>query len=317
MALLGSFLWWKQVQNPIDLNNEEQILVVIPKGAGVITIGEILKDKQLIKSPLAFRLLVKIKNYDTKLQAGSFHLSQSQGLSSISQSLTQGREDFWITIPEGKRREEIALLFFQEFSQQNLSFSIPDFLDTSADLEGYLFPDTYLIPKTMDEIGVVNLLRSTFDQKLPDEKKVAASNLGLSFSDVLILASLVEREAKHEVDRPKVAGVLLNRLDIGMALQIDATVQYGVGQANCLAKVEQKCDWWPVLTNTKFNSSYNTYQHPNLPPGPICSPGLASIEAVLDFDSHDYLYYLSEPSGKTHYSKTLEEHQTNIAKYLN
>lgn len=315
LIAIYSYFWWQSSQKPVSIITTESEKVIIPKGYGSIAIGKLLEEKGFIRSSLAFRILVDRKSYSNKLQAGSYDLSPSQSLSEIIETLTKGSTDFWITIPEGKRREEIAQIIQKIYAEQNLSFSVTKFLEASENLEGYLFPDTYLIPETMTEEGIVNLLRTTFDQKIPDEEKIKAADLNLDFQSVLILASLVEREAKFAVDRPQIAGVLLNRLAISMPLQIDATVQYAIASENCTVD-NFTCDWWPKTIDTSFKSSYNTYLVPNLPPSPICNPGYSAISAVLNPDQNNYLYYLSEDSGKTHYSQTLEEHNQNIEKYL-
>lgn len=310
-----SYFWWQSSQKPVSLVTTEKEKIIIPKGYGSIAIGKLLAEKGFIRSSFAFRILVDRKNYSDKLQAGSYDLSPSQSLTEIIETLTKGSTDFWLTIPEGKRKEEIAQIIAKAYSEKNLNFSISNFIEASENLEGYLFPDTYLIPETMTEEGIVNLLRTTFDQKIPDAEKIKAADLNLDFQAVLILASLIEREAKFAVDRPQIAGVLLNRLSISMPLQIDATVQYAIASDNCTVD-NIDCNWWPKTIDTSFKSSYNTYLIPNLPPSPICNPGFAAIAAVLNPSQNNYLYYLSEDSGKTHYSETLEEHNQKIEKYL-
>lgn len=315
----GLYFWWLDVNEPINPNLEQEQIVVIPKGAGVIEIGNLLNGKNLIKNPLAFRLLVMQKGIDQKIQAGSFRLTPSMSLEEITMSLTTGKEDFWVTVPEGKRSEEIAWILKNEFDSNGVVFDINTFLTAAKNLEGYLFPDTYLFPKTMDEQGIVNLMRSTFDQKIPDEMKVKAASQKLSFAQVLVLASLVEREAKFDSDRPKVAAVLLNRLAIDMALQVDATVQYAKANAVNKGSNTKGVDWWPVVLRGDleyYESPFNTYLNPGLPPSPICNPGKKAIEAVLEPDYHKYLYYISEPNGTTHYSENLAEHEANVEKYL-
>lgn len=309
--------WWSINNSPVDTNDETEIKVIIPKGYGATDIADLLTEKDLIKSSLIFRIVVKTNDLGGQLQAGSYRLSRSQTPKEIAESLTSGsEEEFWITIPEGKRREEVAKILNDGFAEHGSSFSLPDFIELTKDMEGYLFPDTYLFPKTTTTEEAVSIIRNTFDIKIPDEMKIRANNLGLEFQEALILASLVEREAKYEIDRPMIARVMLNRLNIGMPLQIDATVQYAVGQAECSNMIGKDCKWWPQLTSTTFKSVYNTYQNPGLPPTPICNPGLAVFEALFNAEDHDYLYYLSEDSGKTYYSKTLEEHEAKIDKYL-
>jgi UPF0755 protein len=131
----------------------------------------------------------------------------------------------------------------------------------------------------------------------------------LSFADSVILASILERETKTDAERPVVAGILINRLNLGMPLQVDATVQYAVGTSK---------DWWPILTleDLKVNSLYNTYKYAGLPPGPIANPGLSSLKAAFNPAQTDYLYYIHDPTGQIHYAKTLAEQNANIAKYL-
>jgi peptidoglycan lytic transglycosylase G len=310
-----AFSWWQSAIEPVNPSTSDTVMVIVPKGFGTVAIANLLKNQNLIKNPLAFRLMVDRMGYSGQLQAGSFTLSSSQNLEDIIETLTTGTEDFWVTIPEGKRLEEVAEILNQEFQKQELSFSTAEFLESAKDIEGYLFPDTYLLPRNTTTTDVLRLLRNTFDSKIPDSAKIKASNLGLEFKDIVIIASLVEREAKFEVDRSKVAGVILNRLKIDMALQIDATVQYGLASATC--QINNNCDWWPVLTETIYPSVYNTYQNPGLPPTAICNPGKGVIEAVLEPAQHNYLYYVSEPSGKTHYAETLDQHNQNIANYLN
>ncbi|MGI5828207.1 MAG: endolytic transglycosylase MltG [Patescibacteria group bacterium] len=316
IGFVSGFLWWGEVNKPVNPDDTEEVKVVIPKGYGISAIGELLKQKDLIKSVWGFRLVVAREGLKNQLQAGSYTLSRSQNLVEVAQSLTKGVEDFWVTVPEGKRREEVAKIIADEFATQGIPFSIQEFLEATEDSEGYLFPDTYLLPKYSTAVDVANIMRSTFDKKISEDLRLKMNELGLTLEEVLTLASLVEREAKFEVDRPKIARVLLNRLEIDMPLQIDATVQYAVGQAQCISRIGKECNWWPVIQSTKYSSPYNTYENPGLPPGPICNPGLAVIEAVLNSPDHDYLYYLSEPSGLTHYAETLNEHEANIRLYL-
>jgi UPF0755 protein len=314
----GGWFWWNLNLKPVDVNDKNLIAVFIPKDTGAAAIAQILQEKSLIKNTLVFHLYIKYQSWDKQLKAGRYQFSKAQSLPEIAKTFKDGvLQDFWVTVPEGKRREEIVKIFSDAFAKENLEFSIPDFLEESKDLEGYLFPDSYLIPRTMIATEIVDLMRKTFDQKVSDDLKVQASKQGLSFQEALIMASMVEREAKFEVDRPKIAGVFLNRFKIGMAMQVDATIQYALGTIQCQNKIGEVCNWWPVITDTKIKSTYNTYQNNGLPPTPICNPGLSVIKAVLNPDEHDYLYYLSEPSGVTHYAKSLFEHQANIEKYLN
>lgn len=290
--------WYRLSLLAVDKSSTEQKIFVIPKGQSTNEILNRLEEEKLIKSSLALKIYLKTSTNGGSLQAGSFRLSPSLTAARIIEELKHGTLDIWITIPEGFRSEQ----FVDEMVNQGLFTDIPkpQLYQQFREFEGRLFPDTYLLAKDSAPRQITDRLAATFDQKTAD--------LNPSQDD-LILASLVEREAKHDVDRPKIAAVLKNRLNIGMALQVDATLQYAKGTPN---------DWWPKISGTdkEIKSPYNTYKYPGLPPGPIANPGLSSIKAVLSPMKVDYLYYVSEPDGATHYAVTLEEHNDNIRKYL-
>lgn len=292
--IVGVYLFWQWAIKPVDPKNQTSQIFVVPQGQSAKTIGKRLKTDNLIKSQLAFNLLVNQQNLGNKLQAGDFRLSPSMDLKTIIDSLTHGSLDYWITFPEGLRVEEYA-----ERLSAKSNLNPQAFILSAKPFEGQLFPDTYLIPQTASVEDIVALLTDTFIKKSPTQDK-----------NIIILASLIEREAKHSQDRPLVSSVLHNRLKIGMALQIDATVQYVIGQPN---------NWWKKelsKADLATNSPYNTYLHPGLPPKPIANPGLATLEAAVSPASTDYLYYVSDSSGYNHYAATLEEHNQNITKYL-
>ena len=205
------------------------------------------------------------------------------------------------------RKEEIA----QQVSQ---SLNIPEIEFLKYVREGYLFPDTYLIPKSATAVVVIKIFEDNFNRRFSDELREKARNKGFTVEQVLTLASLVEREARFAEDRPKVASVLLNRLENEMKLDIDATVQYALGYQS-----EEK-SWWKKqlsLEDLAIDSPYNTYKNAGLPPEPIANPGLASIQAVVDADPNTpYLYYISDKSGHLHFARNLEEHNENIRRYL-
>ncbi|MDD1677641.1 MAG: endolytic transglycosylase MltG, partial [Methanomicrobiales archaeon] len=273
------------------------------------SIAERLERAGLVRSSTAFQILVVKEGLGRKIQAGDFRLSPAMTSLEIAQQLTHGTLDRWVTLVEGWRREETGQYLASNFQFPNSNFQYEEFLDLTGDLEGKLFPDTYLLPKDVDAKRLVAILTLNFEKK--------TANLKPEKKD-LILASIVEREAKFEADRPIVAGILLNRLEHGWPLQADATVQYVVGSKKCeVGKV--KCEWWPknlTRDDLEIKSPYNTYLYTGLPAGPICSPGLAAIKAAMSPAETDYLYYLSDSEGKMHYARTLEEHNENIAKYL-
>ncbi len=295
---------------PVNKDDTSKKLVVIKKGSNVDDIANVLFLEKLIRNRVVFYVVVKQLGIERDLQAGDFELSPSMDAHTIAKTLTKGSIDVWVTIPEGLRKEEIAELLTKELP----SFSSSEFLTIAND--GYLFPDTYLMPRAADAEKVVETLRGTYDQKvsklITPEK---LSRLGLdSEKDVLTLASLVEREAGLPEDRVPVASVYLKRLTEPMRLQVDATVQYALGY-----DIVEKSWWKKGLTfdDLKIDSPYNTYENDGIPPGPICNPGLAAIEAVLAADKETpYLYYVNDIYGKLHYATSLAEHEKNVAKYV-
>lgn len=268
-----------------------------------------LAQAGLIRNPWAFRLTVKLENLESKLQAGSFDLAPSMSLREIGQTLSQGTNDVWVTIPEGWRREEIA----QSVNKLELdAYDEDEFLRLTDGLEGTLFPDTYLVPREITSQALVNLLTNTFEKKITTGLASDIEQSDTDFSTTLTLASLIEREARGYEEMRHVAGILHNRIAIGMALQVDATLQYSKGYS------ASQQSWWvpPTAADKAVDSPFNTYLHPGLPPRPICNPGLDAIRAALDPLETDDLFYLHDTQGVVHYGRTLEEHNSNIVRYL-
>lgn len=304
IVVLGSVLWWKNGVSPVNSNNKNSVIFVVEKGDGVREISNRLKAKGLIKSPIAFFLLLKQLGFDKKIEAGDFRLSSSMTAQEIAQNLTHGTLDVWTTIPEGKRATEIAEILQAKIPTYNSSW-----VNILAQNEGYLFPDTYLIPKDADIKMVVSQMRGNFDQKYSE---IDVSHSKLTKQQIVTLASLIEREAITNVEKPIIAGILLNRLNAGMALQVDATIQYAKGQNPTNKK------WWEPVTVNEYKSVkslYNTYLQPGLPPGPISNPGLEALRAAANPTNTDYFYYMHDKKRQIRYAKTLQEHDANIQKY--
>jgi len=308
------FFWWcwatKAVTSEFEnqdsgLKNEE--FFVIKKGESLNSIAERLKKEKLIRSSLAFKIVVYTQGLAGKIQAGSFQVSSNWTPYKIAERLTHGTVDVWITFPEGWRREEIV----RRLAANIEGFNIEEFLLLTKDLEGYLFPDTYLISKLSTPSAIVKTLTNNFREK--------TKNLNPGYRE-LILASIIEREVKYEQDRPIVAGILAKRLEVGWPLQVDATIQYALADSRFMVSNSDfyNYNWWPEITKNdlKIDSPYNTYKYKGLPPTPICNPGLAAIESVLNHPTTNYWFYLSDNKGKIHFAETLEEHQKNINKYL-
>ena len=281
ILIAGVAIWWKTSLLPVNASNKQTQTFVVNSGDSVKEVAKNLKDKGLIKDQIAYFLLIRL-GFEKNPQAGTFNLAPSMSAKEIAAALTHGTEDVKITIPEGWRSEQILQLIGKQG-------------DWKAD-EGKYFPETYFVPKQFNLEDFRQLMLKTFAQKTP-------ANLT---REQLIVASMVEREAKEPQDRPLIASVIYNRLEAGMALDIDATIQYALG-------------FWKkdlTLEDLKIKSPYNTYVNSGLPPGPICNPGLSAIQAAVNPAKTDYLFYIHDESGTAHFAKTLEEHNANVAKYL-
>lgn len=304
IVIFGSMLWWKNGVSPADPNNKEFVIFVVQKGSGLKEIASRLETAGLIENRVIFFLYTRLGKFEEKIQAGDFRLSPSMDIGEIARNLTHGTLDIWITVPEGKRATEIA---------ETLKEKIPTYNSLWVNIlalnEGYLFPDTYLIPKDADIEMITSQMKGNFDRKYAG---INVSNSKLTKSQIVILASLIEREAITDAEKPIIAGILLNRLNAGMVLQVDATIQYAKGQNRSNKK------WWETVTLEEYKgvvSDYNTYLFVGLPPGPISNPGLEALRAAASPADTDYLYYLHDKNRQIRYAKTLKEHNANIEKY--
>lgn len=304
MVILGSIVWWKNGVSPVNSSNKKSTIFIVQKGTGLKEIAGKLEAAGFIKNRVIFFLYSRLEKLEGKIQAGSFRLSQSMTAEEIAQNLTHGTLDIWITVPEGKRAMEIAEILKEEISTYNSSW--PSIL---AAQEGYLFPDTYLIPKDADIGMIVSQMRGNFEQRYATLFKATTK---LVKEEIVILASLIEREAITDTERPIIAGILINRLNGAIPLQVDSTIQYAKGQNASNKK------WWEPVTLEEYRSvvsDYNTYLQTGLPPGPISNPGLEALRAAAFPADTDYLYYLHDKNRQIRYAKTLDEHNANIEKF--
>lgn len=303
----GLFLYYKEGVLPVNAKNKTAKIFVIKKGDRVTAIAANLEGAGLIRNKVVFYLIVKRLGIDNKLQAGDFRLSSAMDAYEVARSLTRGTLDVWLTIVEGLRREEIAQIFSKE-----LGLPESEFLKFAQ--EGYLFPDTYLIPKEATINMVIKLMTNNFQRKYTQALQNQARAKGLTDDQVVIFASLVEREARLDPDRRAVASILYKRYKNDWPLQVDATVQYALGYQ----PLERS--WWKknlTQDDLAIDSLYNTYKTGGLPPAAIGNPGAAAIAAVVESDeTTPYWYYLSDLNGIMHYATTIEEHNANVAKYL-
>lgn len=293
---------------PAHSENDEKQTFVISRGESVNQIINNLEKEDLIRNKLVFFLLVKQLGIEGDIQAGLFRLSPSMSAREIAKSLTQGSDDVWVTVIEGIRKEEVAQILSNELG-------IPESEFIKQATEGTLFPDTYLIPRTATVQQVLDIFETNFNAKYTDELRQKAHARGFSDNEVLTLASMVEREANTPQAMNEVASIIVKRLENDWPLELDATVQYVLGYQ------EADNTWWKqhlTREDLQTESLYNTYAHPGLPPAPIASPGLDSITAVINADTNTpYWFYISNKDGsQMHYAKTLEEHNSNIQKYL-
>lgn len=269
---------------------KELTKIDIKQGESTTQIGQDLKNKKLITSAKLFSLFTYAKHF--LLQNGYYEIPAGSKMTDIITLLKDGKiTEYSVTIPEGWRVTQIdELMVEKKIIKKGELLAI-----ASAD-EGYLFPNTYHFPLDVKIDDIKKAMLSSFDSQTADLKPT---------KEQLIIASIVEREAKFDEDRPKIASIYLNRLKQGMKLEADPTVQYAKGS------------WAPITLADYKNvqSPYNTYLHDGLPPGPICNPGLKSILAAVNPAQTDYLYFFNTSDGHAVYSKTFAEHQANLKKY--
>ena len=305
VIFFGAVNFWYQKSLEAPTTGVEKLFVV-KKGESSKEIALRLEQEGLVKSSLAFRFFVFQTGTEAKIEAGSFKLSSDQNAQEILEELQKGQLDKWVTLVEGLRVEEMAELLSTEFDINQKKF-------IGLAKEGYMFPETYLIPIETSEEKIASILRENFDKKVDNEIKRNAKKQGLTVDQLIILASIVERESKDTEERPIIAGVLLKRFREGMPIAADATIQYALG-----FQKEEKSWWKKALTvqDIELDSPYNGRKVVGLPPTPISNPGISSIKAVAGPTETKFYYYIHENNGKVHFAETFAEHEANIAEYL-
>ncbi|MDW7650708.1 MAG: endolytic transglycosylase MltG [Bacillota bacterium] len=309
---------------PVDVPAvaQESVLVSLPAGSSSVRIAGILEENGLVRNATVFRYYAKYKGMDQKLKAGNYVLQYGMTMDELLAELTEGnvyRPTIKVTIPEGYVIEQIAerlsqtgLVDYDEFMDLAAA-TVPAMGQTHPDqryaLEGYLYPDTYEFDVDASPQAIINRMQARLKEVFTPDMHTRAKELGLSFQEVIILASLVEREVQAPQERELVAAVLHNRLKRKMPLQLCASVLYALGEHRPRVLYE----------DLEIDSPYNTYKISGLPPGPIASPGKQSVMAVLYPADVDYLYYVAKEDGSgTHlFGRTNAEHQANIRKVRN
>ncbi len=295
--------------------------IEVAPGESAQSVIDQLTSIGLLHHPFLFRSYIRYLGLDRGIEAGLYDLQGSMTVRQLATALQSARLDsLSLTIPEGWRLEEIAEKLESNESMisaetfLNAVSSPPEAYTTSFDLpagrtlEGFLFPDTYTLEAETTAVDLVQAMLSNFDRKVDDSLRLGFSEQGLTLYEAVTLASIVEREAVLAEERPRIAAVFLNRLSIGMNLDADPTVQYAVASSRSEG-------WWPGLTaqDLQYDSPYNTYRVPGLPPGPIASPGLDSLRAVAFPLSTTEFYFraLCDGSGRHAFAETFEQHQLN------
>ncbi|MBI3946474.1 MAG: endolytic transglycosylase MltG [Armatimonadetes bacterium] len=295
---------------------KKAVVVEIPRNWGSREIAGRLRAVGLIRSEWAFLAAGRVLGELGNLQAGEYELDVSMSPVEILDKLARGDvKAYWVTIPEGSTIDDIAHLLERQRMVNPTRFATlakrgglrlgPEYGVARRHLEGYLFPDTYKIPRGISEERLLRVLLAGFRREVLQgmDAEIETRTNGLSVADSITLASLVEREARLPDERARVAGVLLNRLRRGMRLECDATVQYALG------KTKPRL----LLEDLEIDSPYNTYKRAGLPPGPICSPGRAALRAALKPERHGYLFYVADGKTGGHlFSRSFAEHQAAI-----
>ena len=324
---LGIFFFFELNQKPDTDDSPAPFSISKGDTLGVIT-DNLYKDK-FIRNTFVFRIRAKMWQAESKIQAGTVTLRHNMKVDEVLEAITSTRlNDRTVLIKEGLRLEQIAQIyadagwdktkFIKAVREETWDFRFLKDKPAQASVEGYLFPDTYRIPASYTESQVVEMMLRRFADQYNDTLRTKAINDNGSLFKTVTMASLIEREAVKDDERPKIASVFYNRLKLNMPLQTDPTLQW----ARDTAKYNQTnslTEWWLPLTKDDLSvvSPYNTYDNKGLPPGPICNMGLASLKAATEPAQTDFLYFVAtgDRDGSHAFAKTLEEHNQNVRKY--
>jgi UPF0755 protein len=309
-------LAWFYYQASSPVNEDTQtVLIKIEPGMTLKQVSVLLKKENLIKNSAVFRVIAVLQKKQNQIMVGEYEISSSMIPLDILQRVTSGKTVLHpITIPEGYRITEIAdllarngLVDKEEFIRLTQDEEVIKFWNIPGDsLEGYLFPETYHFSKYTDTRKIIDTMVKTFQDKIsPLNLEKVSKNIKLTPHEVITLASIIEKETGKQEERPLISSVFHNRLKKKMRLQTDPTVIYAI--KNFDGNIRKK--------DLSLDSPYNTYKYRGLPPGPIASPGLKAILAVLEPDNSDYLYFVSRQDGSHQFSATLDAHENAVRKY--
>lgn len=312
IPLLGFMLMLGIRGNNKDFAASGQHLIMIKEGMTTADIATLLHEKKLVKDPEAFRMEARFKNLADKLQAGPYQIEGGLSNSQIVDVMVKGHiKQIRFTVPEGftvvktaKKLEAEGLGKADKFIAAAKDYAPYAYMQTDNPnvlfkAEGFIFPATYDFPVGISEEEMLKIMVEQFDKEMQESgvaKTVQEKNLNMR--DVVNMAAMVEMEAVFPEEQPRIAGVFLKRVAIGMPIQSDTTIQYILGAQKEII----------TFADTEIQDPYNTYQNMGLPPGPIASPGLKAIQAVLAPEDNEYLYFVAEKDGHHRFTKTYEEH---------
>lgn len=317
LGLGGLALWWRWGGRPAaerTAGGKRAVRVTVERGATPASVGALLEGKGVIRSARAFALRARrTLKPGTSIQPGVYDVSPDESPARLLDRLVRGDvATVKVTFPEGFTAAQVATRLARNDLADEAAFldlvtrrgnTLRASFKPPANLEGYLFPDTYRFPVGESAEEMAQRMIGNFDKLVARGRAKEIQQSRRSLRDIVIIASLVEREAQVPQDRARIAGVIYNRLQRNMRLQIDATVQYARGQHKSRL----------LFRDLEIDSPYNTYKVAGLPPGPICNPGLPALRAALSPESHPFLYYVARKDGSHLFGRTLAEHNHNIA----
>jgi UPF0755 protein len=314
LVSLASVCAWALWAFALPVSNSDSRVISIGVGQGASSISRTLRQAGVVHSALAFRLAARFSGDQSDLKAGDYEIPAGLNVFQTLDLIVSGKTLVHrFLVREGLSAKQIAALVEQAglghadafMAVINDPAMVRELGVSGPSLEGYLFPDTYQVAKGMDEKALAKLMVARFKQKVPDSLLAQGAAIRLSPQQVLTMASIIEKEAKADKERPLVSAVFRNRMRLKKRLESCATVRYALDK------------WTGPLYNKDLlrPSPYNTYQNFGLPPGPICSPGLASIEGALHPAVTDALYFVVAGDGTHIFSKTYEQHLAAVARY--
>lgn len=294
--------WFLHYQSP------ETTVVEFQKGTSLRTLTGELQRAKVIPHAKAFEWFVRLQKKDKQIKSGEYEFEKGLKPNQVLTILVEGRVKYYpITIPEGYNLKDMEKLFIGRglTTKEEWASIITKYETSGNPLEGYLFPNTYYLEKSTTIHQLIDQMIKQTNLQITSERELRLKEMGFSVRQWITLASIVEKETGLASERPLIASVFLNRLKIGMPLQTDPTVIYGI--KNFSGNLTRE--------HLQTDHPYNTYTRSGIPPGPICSPGLASLLAILNPAKEEYLYFVAKGNGSHYFSKTLEEHNQAVQKF--